>query len=700
MSHTQQIIRVNGDVEDNIFVFGNSLATIANGGAGEDYYFYLSGQVTVSDYSSNNQLYFGPNITITAASILRSQLRIDFEGTDDTLRLSNFSSYQFFIGSDEDRDNDEDGLSHTEFLASVNSGNITVSTPSELSPTAPALERTVEIRANGTIDADTFSLGYDLRAELNGGAGRDTFVITPYQTDDVQIRDFSVGNLIRFESDVEIANFEINRGTFGISLDNGAMISVIIGSLQNYQLGEGSVIDAAEFMMSLAPTEITLENQVTTLAEDSDAIRVATINIVNADGSSNLRGGLELSGADSALFEINEARTELLLKAGSILDFETNPELTVIVSSTLNSGITGTLMISLDDANEAPTNSVTADRAFEVAEGGSYTLTTDDLSATDEDASDGAEQLTWRVSTAPTSGTLQIGGAMVDSFTQAQLVAGAVIYVHNGNEPVAESFTVQVEDDETPPLTADSQTVTVTVTPVNDAPTISNTISSRGIADDGMTTIDLADFFSDPEGDNLSYTAVSGDISVVTTMIDGSTLTLNPVVATTDTPVTITVTASDLAGLEVEQTFRVIVSSDMIVLAIQASAIQTDGFVINGVSESDQSGFSVSGAGDINGDGLDDIIIGARVVNGGRGASYLVFGNSDGGIVELDDIDDESDTRGFVLNGVDEGDLSGRSVSGAGDINGDGLDDLIIGALQANPNGSNSGASYVVFGKT
>ena len=294
MSHIQQIIRVNGDVEDNIFVFGNSLATIANGGAGEDYYFYLSGQVTVSDYSSNNQLYFGPNITITAASISRSQLRINFEGTEDTLRLSNFSSYRFFIGSD-----DQDGLSHTEFLVSANEGfTVDNASPIPDSPIAPTSERTVEIRANGTTDADTFSLGYDLRAELNGGAGRDTFVITPYQTDDAQIRDFSVGNIIRFETGVEISDFSIDRGTFNISLnldddptnsEDDAIVSVIIGSLQQYQLGEGSIMNAAGFTAALAPTSITLADQVTTLAEDSDAIRVATINIVNADGSSNLR---------------------------------------------------------------------------------------------------------------------------------------------------------------------------------------------------------------------------------------------------------------------------------------------------------------------------------------------------------------------------------------------------------------------------
>ncbi|MCH6552375.1 MAG: FG-GAP repeat protein, partial [Planctomycetes bacterium] len=49
-------------------------------------------------------------------------------------------------------------------------------------------------------------------------------------------------------------------------------------------------------------------------------------------------------------------------------------------------------------------------------------------------------------------------------------------------------------------------------------------------------------------------------------------------------------------------------------------------------------------------------------------------------------------------NGVSEADQSGWSVSAAGDVNGDGLDDLIVGARLDDPNGSNSGASFVVFG--
>ncbi len=132
-----------------------------------------------------------------------------------------------------------------------------------------------------------------------------------------------------------------------------------------------------------------------------------------------------------------------------------------------------------------------------------------------------------------------------------------------------------------------------------------------------------------------------------------------------------------------------------------ADLVGSNGFVINGVTADDFTGISVSDAGDVNGDGIDDVIIGAPGVDGRTGASYVVFGKDSGfgATFELSSLADGNGSDGFVLNGVAMNDRSGGSVSSAGDINGDGIDDLIVGADGADSNGTDLGASYVVFGK-
>ncbi len=125
-----------------------------------------------------------------------------------------------------------------------------------------------------------------------------------------------------------------------------------------------------------------------------------------------------------------------------------------------------------------------------------------------------------------------------------------------------------------------------------------------------------------------------------------------------------------------------------------------NGFRLDGSKWSD-AGRSVSNAGDVNGDGFDDLIIGALYAdpNGSAsGSSYVVFGKASGFSATMD-LSSLDGSNGFRLDGVAERDYSGSSVSTAGDVNGDGFDDLIVGASDADPNGDSSGSSYVVFGK-
>ena len=110
-------------------------------------------------------------------------------------------------------------------------------------------------------------------------------------------------------------------------------------------------------------------------------------------------------------------------------------------------------------------------------------------------------------------------------------------------------------------------------------------------------------------------------------------------------------------------------------------------------------------SGDINSDGYDDIIIGAHYANppGGSyaGETYVIFGRSFSLTPYTIDLNTQS--ADITICGDNHGDISGRAVK-SGDINGDGYDDVIIGAQYADPPGKpwdwNAGETYVIFGSS
>jgi hypothetical protein len=112
-------------------------------------------------------------------------------------------------------------------------------------------------------------------------------------------------------------------------------------------------------------------------------------------------------------------------------------------------------------------------------------------------------------------------------------------------------------------------------------------------------------------------------------------------------------------------------------------------WTFTGEAAYDDFGYSVSGAGDINNDGYADLVVGASgndAGGSGAGRTYVYSGQT-GALV-------------WTFTGEAAGDHFGEGVSGAGDVNNDGYEDLIVGATGNDAGGSSAGRAYVYSGRT
>jgi Ca2+-binding RTX toxin-like protein len=497
--------------------------------------------------------------------------------------------------------------------------------------------------------------------------------------------------------------------------------------------GNGGVSSATVYIevtpVNDAPT-VSLSETVASLSEDTDtSARIKVANIDIADDTQGVNA-LSLSGADASLFEIDG--TELYLVAGADLDFESNPQLDVVVSvDDIEVGLSPddsvTLSISVTDVNETPTDlSLSGDIVNEHASDGSLIGI---VTSTDPDANDTAlytliDDAAGRFAIDAVSGELTVADGTLLNYEVNSSHDITVRVTDGANNSYDETFTVTLRDlTDSVELAGLSGSDGFVIINTNSDDYAVQTVSNAGdVNGDGFDDLLLGTSVSSSSL-SVSYIVFGGDA-----LPDSVNLSdLNGV----DGFVINGISSNDLAGGSVSNAGDVNGDGfdDLIIgaygadpngnvnagvsyvvfggetlpasISLHRLAIDNSGFVINGIDANDGSGYSVSNAGDVNGDGFDDLIVGALYgdPNGDvdAGESYVVFGGET--LPASLNLADLNGVNGFVINGVDAGDYSGISVSNAGDVNGDGFDDLIIGAIYADPNGNvDAGESYVVFG--
>ena len=131
------------------------------------------------------------------------------------------------------------------------------------------------------------------------------------------------------------------------------------------------------------------------------------------------------------------------------------------------------------------------------------------------------------------------------------------------------------------------------------------------------------------------------------------------------------------------------------------STVEINDSTTNGpdLANNDQFGFGITNIGDLNGDGVNDLIVGANGDDeggGARGAVHIMFMNTDGSVDSTVEIN-SSTTNGPTLT---NGDHFGKSVENIGDLNNDGVNDLAIGAHQDDDGGTDRGAVHILYMNT
>lgn len=283
-----------------------------------------------------------------------------------------------------------------------------------------------------------------------------------------------------------------------------------------FTVSDGTSERTGSFAISISPVNDTPEasvNEGLNVDEGgSAAISTARLSAVDPDGLSDTTVFEVTSGPANGRLEIGgnavNSFTQADLQAGRVTYVNDGSENTVdsfsfrISDGSASSTVTD-FNINITPVNDAPT---LINSGATVAEGGSRVITTSNLRATDPDSA--SSSLVYTVTATPTNGRLENtgnAGVAITSFTQDDLAAGRVRFVHNGAEGATATFSFSLSDGQ---ATVSNNTFTFNVTPVNDAPvqvantgTAVNRRSSTIITSSQLRATDV-----DNSAANLTYT--------------------------------------------------------------------------------------------------------------------------------------------------------------------------------------------------
>ncbi len=369
----------------------------------------------------------------------------------------------------------------------------------------------------------------------------------------IAVADITAGNLVfmpaadangtgyaSFTFSVRDSNNAYNTAQNQLTFDVTPVNDTPIAGNDSYSIQEDGTL-TVDVSSGLLATDMEIDGDVSTVILVNGPSN-GTLHL-SADGSFVYTPNANFSGTDTFSYKINDG--------------------------SMDSNV-ASVTITVSPANDGPM--LTTNSGSTVVEGGADTIDISELAVTDVD--NAAAQLTYSVGTGPAHGRLEFTtapGVSVTTFSQADIAANRLTYVHDGSETTSDSFTFTVSDGAGG--TIGSTTLTLTITPVNDAPTIvsggGGAHATYNVAENvsAVTIVTGADV--DLSAQALTY-SVSGGIDQALFTIDSNTGALSfvvppdfevPVDADGNNIYVVQVRVTDSQGATTAQTIQVTVTN-------------------------------------------------------------------------------------------------------------------------------------------